>query len=53
MREVLPTMRAQKSGTIINVSSWAGKLPSKITGPAYTATNEILISPVWNAAPRY
>jgi NADP-dependent 3-hydroxy acid dehydrogenase YdfG len=37
MRAVLPAMRAQKGGTIINVGSWAGRIVSKATGPAYTA----------------
>jgi NADP-dependent 3-hydroxy acid dehydrogenase YdfG len=44
MRAVLPIMRAQKSGTVINVSSWAGKLPSKITGPAYSATKHAVVA---------
>ena len=44
MHAVLPTMRAQKNGTIINVSSWAGRLPSKITGPAYAATKHAVVA---------
>jgi NADP-dependent 3-hydroxy acid dehydrogenase YdfG len=35
---VLPTMRAQKDGLIINVSSWAGVFPSKMTGAAYAGS---------------
>ncbi|HCD27338.1 MAG TPA: oxidoreductase [Gammaproteobacteria bacterium] len=34
---VLPTMKAQGDGLIINISSWAGKHVSVVTGPAYTA----------------
>ena len=44
MLAVLPTMRAQQSGTIINVSSWGGKLPSKITGAAYAATKHAVVA---------
>jgi NADP-dependent 3-hydroxy acid dehydrogenase YdfG len=38
MRAVLPAMRAQQDGLIINVSSWAGRHVSKMPGPAYTTT---------------
>ena len=34
---VLPMMRAQGDGLIINVSSWAGRHVSTLTGPAYCA----------------
>ncbi len=34
---VLPSMRARKDGLVINISSWAGRFISAITGPAYTA----------------
>ncbi|MEE9912951.1 MAG: SDR family NAD(P)-dependent oxidoreductase [Deltaproteobacteria bacterium] len=34
---VLPAMRKQKDGLIINVSSWAGRFYSHLTGPAYSA----------------
>src|SRR5579872_2334373 len=39
MRAVLPAMRAQKDGCIINVASWAGRHVSKMPGPAYTTPN--------------
>ncbi len=35
---VLPRMRTQQDGLIINVSSWAGKFIGKLTGPAYNAS---------------
>lgn len=41
-RAVLPTMVAQKDGLIVNVSSWAGKYPSMLTGPAYSAAKHAL-----------
>jgi NADP-dependent 3-hydroxy acid dehydrogenase YdfG len=44
MRAVLPAMRAQREGTIINVASWAGRIVSKITGPAYTATKHAVVA---------
>lgn len=34
---VLPMMRAQKDGLIVNVSSWAGRFVGTMTGPAYSA----------------
>jgi NADP-dependent 3-hydroxy acid dehydrogenase YdfG len=44
MRAVLPVMKQQGSGTIINVSSWAGKYPSKLTGPAYSASKHAVVA---------
>jgi NADP-dependent 3-hydroxy acid dehydrogenase YdfG len=44
MKAVLPAMRAQQDGTIINVSSWAGRHVSKMPGPAYTATKHAVLA---------
>jgi NAD(P)-dependent dehydrogenase (short-subunit alcohol dehydrogenase family) len=44
MREVAPAMRARKEGTIVNVSSWAGKFPSPLTGPAYTTSKHAVVA---------
>jgi NAD(P)-dependent dehydrogenase (short-subunit alcohol dehydrogenase family) len=41
---VLPAMRAQKGGLIVNVSSWAGLYASKLTGPAYNTTKRALLA---------
>ena len=44
MRTVLPTMRRQKDGCIINVASWAGRHVSKLAGPAYTTTKHAVLA---------
>jgi NADP-dependent 3-hydroxy acid dehydrogenase YdfG len=36
-RVVLEKMKEQRGGLIINISSWAGKYVTTLTGPAYTA----------------
>ncbi|MCR9214303.1 MAG: SDR family NAD(P)-dependent oxidoreductase [Proteobacteria bacterium] len=41
---VLPIMRAQKTGLIINVASWAGVHVSKLTGPAYNAAKHGMVA---------
>ena len=44
MRAVLPAMRKQKDGCIINGSSWAGRHVSKMPGPAYTTTKHAVLA---------
>ncbi len=39
---VLPHMIEQRDGLIINISSWAGKYVSVVTGPAYTAAKHAM-----------
>ena len=41
---VLPGMRARKDGLIINISSWAGRYASSLTGAAYNATKRAVIA---------
>jgi NADP-dependent 3-hydroxy acid dehydrogenase YdfG len=41
---VIPGMRKRKDGLIINVSSWAGRYASKLTGPAYNATKRAVVA---------
>jgi NAD(P)-dependent dehydrogenase (short-subunit alcohol dehydrogenase family) len=43
-RAVLPIMRAQGGGLIIQVSSWAGVYVPLLTGPAYTAAKHGLVA---------
>jgi len=39
---VLPAMKRQGEGLIVNISSWAGKYVSAVTGPAYTAAKHAM-----------
>ncbi len=39
---VLPAMRARKDGLVINVSSWAGRFETYLTGPAYNASKHAM-----------
>ncbi|MEZ5549658.1 MAG: SDR family oxidoreductase [Pseudomonadales bacterium] len=41
-KAVLPKMIERKDGLIINVSSWAGRFVSIVTGPAYTAAKHAM-----------
>lgn len=43
-RAVLPMMRAQQGGLLIQISSWAGRYVSKLTGPAYSAAKHGLVA---------
>jgi NADP-dependent 3-hydroxy acid dehydrogenase YdfG len=43
-RAVLDAMRARQGGLVINVSSWAGRYDSYLTGPAYNAAKHGLVA---------
>lgn len=43
-RAVLPGMRANGGGTVILVSSWAGRYATRLTGAAYNATKRAVIA---------
>ena len=40
----LPLMRAQQGGLVINISSWAGRFDSYLTGPAYSASKHGMVA---------
>jgi NADP-dependent 3-hydroxy acid dehydrogenase YdfG len=44
IRAVLPLMRAQKDGVVINISSWAGVYTSGLVGPAYNGAKHAVVS---------
>lgn len=41
---VLPIMRKQQDGLIINISSWAGRFYTYLTGPAYTSAKHAMMA---------
>ena len=41
---VLPAMRERKQGLVINISSWAGRYASTLTGPGYNATKHAVVA---------
>ncbi|MFC6637315.1 SDR family oxidoreductase [Sulfitobacter sediminilitoris] len=41
---VLPQMRERGDGTLILTSSWAGRHPSRLTGPAYSASKHAVVA---------
>lgn len=41
---VLPVMRQQKEGLVVNIASWAGKHFGKMTGPAYTSAKHAVVA---------
>jgi NADP-dependent 3-hydroxy acid dehydrogenase YdfG len=43
-RAVLPAMRERRGGLVINISSWAGRFPSYLTGPAYSASKHAMVA---------
>ena len=44
IQAVLPGMRERKEGLIINISSWAGRYASTLTGPGYNATKHAVVA---------
>jgi NADP-dependent 3-hydroxy acid dehydrogenase YdfG len=48
IRAVLPAMRAQQDGLVINISSWAGRFETYFTGPAYNSSKHALAALTWS-----
>jgi NADP-dependent 3-hydroxy acid dehydrogenase YdfG len=44
IRAVLPAMRERKAGLVINISSWAGRYDTYLTGPAYNASKHGVVA---------
>jgi NADP-dependent 3-hydroxy acid dehydrogenase YdfG len=44
VQAVMPGMRERKDGLIINISSWAGRYASTLTGPGYNATKHAVVA---------
>jgi len=42
IQSVLPLMRQQGEGLIINISSWAGRFVARVSGPAYSAAKHAM-----------
>jgi NADP-dependent 3-hydroxy acid dehydrogenase YdfG len=43
-KAVMPSMRMQKDGVVINISSWAGKYTSAMVGAAYNGSKAAVVS---------
>ena len=43
-KAVIPPMRTQKDGVVINISSWAGKYTSAMVGAAYNGSKAAVVS---------
>jgi NADP-dependent 3-hydroxy acid dehydrogenase YdfG len=43
-KAVIPSMRTQKEGVVINISSWAGKYTSAMVGAAYNGSKAAVVS---------
>ena len=44
VRAVLPAMRSQRDGLVINISSWAGVHHPKLTGAAYNGSKHAVVA---------